>query len=70
MKLKVTEEGVLIAKQLLEGIEEVEIRQQQDLLIVVPISNEDPILQLGKQPIIDDSIDDASSDRDRYLYGA
>jgi hypothetical protein len=37
MKAKVTEQGLLIPKQFLEGIQEVEIRHQHGLLLIVPI---------------------------------
>ena len=66
MKTKVTEQGVLIPKKLLKGIEEVEIRKQDNMILVVPVSD-DPILQLGTHPITD-SIEDASENHDAYLY--
>jgi virulence-associated protein VagC len=68
MKAKVTEQGLLIPKQMLEGVEEVEIRKQQHVLIIVPVSDEDPIMELGRQPILD-AVNDASVNHDRYLYG-
>ena len=68
MRAKVTKRGVLIPKQFFEGIDEDEIRKEQDLILVVPIHADDPILELGKQPIIGD-VDDASVNHDRYLYG-
>lgn len=36
MKLKVTEQGVTIPKEFFEGIEEVEIRQENGCLVMVP----------------------------------
>jgi hypothetical protein len=68
MRSKVTEHGVLIPKMLLEGIDEVEIRKEQNVIVVVPVTADDPILGLGKQPITLD-VDDASVNHDRYLYG-
>lgn len=68
MRITVTEQGALIPKQLLEGVREVEIRNQQGILLVLPVVEGDPIFQLGKEPIID-SVDDASIHHDRYLYG-
>jgi hypothetical protein len=68
MKTKVTEDGVLIPKHLLEGVDEVEIRQEQNAILVLPITCEDPILELGQHPIVDD-VDDAAEHHDRYLYG-
>jgi hypothetical protein len=67
MRTKVTEHGVLIPKMLLEGIDEVEIRKERNVIIVMPVMADDPILDLGKQPVIID-VDDASANHDRYLY--
>ena len=66
MKTKVTEQGVIIPKKFLKGIKEVEIRKDDHLIVVVPIT-EDPILALGSQPITDD-ITDASENHDLYIY--
>jgi hypothetical protein len=68
MRTKVTENGVLIPKVWLEGIDEVEIRKEQNMIIVVPVQAEDPILNLGKQSILLDVEDEASLNHDRYLY--
>jgi hypothetical protein len=68
MRTKVTERGLLIPKHLLEGIGEVEILKGQDVLLIVPATDGDPILQLGTQPISDD-VGDASVNHDTYLYG-
>ena len=67
MRTKVTENGVLIPKGWLEGIDEVDIQKAQNMIIVVPVQAEDPILNLGKQPILLD-VEDASLNHDRYLY--
>ena len=67
MRTKVTENGVLIPKVWLEGIDEVEIHKEQNMIIVVPVQGDDPILDLGKQPISLD-VEDASLNHDRYLY--
>ncbi|MCM3900412.1 MAG: hypothetical protein ND866_01785 [Pyrinomonadaceae bacterium] len=67
MKTKVTEQGVVVPKKFLKGIKEVEIRKDDGVILVVPVS-EDPILALGSQPIADE-ITDASQHHDRYLYG-
>ena len=66
MKAKVTKEGVLVPKKLLKGIEEVEIRKENGLILVVPLTD-DPILQLGSAPV-EDEIEDASENHDRYIY--
>ncbi len=67
MKTKVTEQGVLIPKKLLKGIEEVEIRKENNHIVVVPIFD-DPILQIGKHPITDEA-EDVSENHDAYIYG-
>ena len=67
MRTKVTENGVLIPKGWLEGIDEVDIQQTQNIIIVVPVQADDPILNLGKQPTLLD-VEDASLNHDRYLY--
>jgi len=67
MRTKVTENGVLIPKEWLEGIDEVDIQQTQNMIIVVAVQADDPILTLGTQPILLD-VEDASLHHDRYLY--
>jgi hypothetical protein len=67
MKTKVTEQGITIPKRFLKGIKEVEIRKENNLVLVIPVMD-DPILQLGSQPI-DEPIDDASENHDAYIYG-
>ncbi len=69
MKTKVTEQGLLVPKELLEGFDEVEIRKEDHQLVIVPISSDDPILQLGTEPVLD-GVDDASDHHDRYIYRA
>ena len=91
MRTKVTDEGVVIPKELLTGITEVEIRRQNGIIVVVPsgeegaseastqnrlntarswveIPEDDPIYDLGKNPVTLD-ITDASENLDRYVYG-
>ena len=67
MRIKVTENGVLIPKMWLEGIDEVDIQQTPDMILVVPVRENDPILNLGKQPMLLD-VEDASINHDQYLY--
>ena len=69
MKAKVTKEGVVIPKEFLEGIDEVEIRKSDNLLVIVPTTKSDPILALGQHPV-DCGVSDASERHDRYLYGS
>jgi virulence-associated protein VagC len=67
MKVKVTEQGVTIPKQMLEGAQEVDIRQEEGRVVVEPIQAEDPIFGLGRAPVTCD-VSDASTQHDRYLY--
>ncbi len=68
MKAVVSEQGVLIPKEFFVGVKEVEILQEDQTIIIVPILSSDPIFQLGTEPVEDD-ITDASSNHDRYIYG-
>jgi virulence-associated protein VagC len=67
MRTGVTEQGVLVPKRLLEGTSEVEIRKENGVIVIVPLPSEDPILQLGRNPVDDDPAD-ASVEHDRYIY--
>ncbi|MBI4489065.1 MAG: hypothetical protein HY694_08255 [Deltaproteobacteria bacterium] len=69
MKAKVTEQGVIIPKTFLEGVEEVDIRKENGTIVVVPTSKHDPILDLGKHPVRCGA-PDASEHHDKYLYGS
>lgn len=69
MRVKVTEQGLVIPKELLEGIQEVEIRREDYQLILVPIPELDPIWNLGSNPI-DISITDGADKHDAYLSGS
>jgi virulence-associated protein VagC len=68
MKAIVSEQGLFIPRELLKGIQAVEIHKHQNVIVIVPIAEEDPILQLGKDPIVD-TIMDASVNHDHYIYG-
>lgn len=69
MKLKVTEQGVVIPKALLEGIDEIEIRQEDGQILLIPIFKIDPILELGKNPV-ECGVTDASEHHDKYLHNS
>ena len=66
MKARVTEEGVVVPKALLEGVDAVEIREEDGMILVVPLAA-DPILGLGSQPVESD-VTDASENHDAHLY--
>jgi hypothetical protein len=67
MRAKVTARGLLIPIELLKGVREVDIRQQADGILVVPVPSADPILQLGTSPVVVDE-HDAAENHDRYIY--
>ncbi|MEM9006077.1 MAG: hypothetical protein AAGE59_21440 [Cyanobacteria bacterium P01_F01_bin.86] len=67
MRAKVTEKGVMIPRELLEGIAEVEITSEDDRIVIVPAVKSDPILGLGKSPV-ECGAPDASVSHDRYLH--
>ena len=67
MKAKVTKQGLLIPKRFLEGIDEVEIHRENGSIIVTPIGSNDPVFNIGKNPI-DIDITDASVNHDHYIY--
>ena len=75
VRAKVTEEGVLIPKRLLQDVEEVEIRREGDSIVIVPqifggsAMKDDPIFKLGTNPV-NCGVTDASENLDRYLYVA
>ena len=66
MRTRVNESGLLIPKHLLEGFDEVEIRQEQQMITIVPMSG-DPIRKLGQAPL-NACETDASEHHDDYLY--
>lgn len=77
IKTKVTAQGVLIPRQLLEGIEEVEIKKENNMITIMPTeqgnsngsrSHLDPIWNLGENPV-ECGISDASEQHDKHLYG-
>ena len=68
MRTKVTDEGVVIPKELLTGITEVDIRKQNGIIVVVPLGKKDPIYDIGKNPV-KLGIPDASENLDKYVYG-
>ncbi len=68
MKTEVTEQGITIPKELLQGVKEVEIRKEKNYILVIPLSVEDPIFRFGKNSV-SDNVTDASVNHDEYIYG-
>ncbi len=44
MKVRVTEQGLMIPKELLEGIQEFEIRKENHQIVLIPTVEPDPML--------------------------
>lgn len=67
MRLKVTEQGIFIPKELLEGIEEVEVSRNNDVIFLTSTQQKQSIWEMGTNPVPCD-VDDASINHDKYLY--
>jgi virulence-associated protein VagC len=67
MKLPVTDQGLLIPKELLGKIDEVEVTIQGDRIIITPGKDHPSIWDLGSDPVECD-VTDAAINHDRYLY--
>jgi len=52
---------------MLEGIDEVEIKQQGNRIVIEPVLDEDPIFRIGRNPV-DGGVSDASVNLDKYIY--
>ena len=69
MKARVTEKGVVVPKDFFQGVEEVEIRKTDHVVVIVPTTKRNPILTLGQNPV-ECGAPDAAERHDRYLYGS
>ncbi len=72
MKVKVGENGVTVPRQMLGDAEEVEIRDENDRVVIEPVreakqKGPDPISKLGQDPV-SCGAEDASVNHDQYLY--
>jgi hypothetical protein len=67
MRTKVAENGITIPKELLEGITEVVIHKHNGIIVVMPVGVEDPIHNIGKNPV-KLGIRDASENLDKHIY--
>lgn len=66
MTAKVTEQGIVIPKEMLGMMDEVEIEKLNGIVVVRPITASDPLWDLGNDPVIED-ISDASVNHDQYI---
>ena len=67
MKLKVTEEGLLIPKSLLGEIQEVEVIKEQEKIIIKTNKQTPSIWDLGSNPV-ECNVTDGALNHDKYLY--
>lgn len=75
MIMKVTREGVTIPRRLFGEATEVDVRQEEERIVLVPVAEtetgippaaDDPIWEFGKNPV-DLGVTDASVNLDKYL---
>jgi virulence-associated protein VagC len=70
MKLKVTDSGVVIPRDMLPDVDEVDVRMEGGLVVLTPLRDaNDPIWEMGNDPVTV-GLPDASENHDRYLYQA
>jgi virulence-associated protein VagC len=70
MKLKVTDSGVVIPREMLPDVEEVDVQMEGGVVVLTPVRDaSDPIWEMGNDPVTL-GLADASENHDRYLYQA
>jgi hypothetical protein len=69
MKAKVTNRGLVIPREMLAGVEEVEIRKEDRCIVISLLPKSDPILALGKNPV-ECGAPNASEHHDSYIYSS
>lgn len=67
MRTQVTENGITIPRGMLEGVEEVEISRRGKTVVVTPVTDDDPIYRIGRNPV-KGGVSDASANLDKYIY--
>ena len=68
MKVKVTPAGIVIPREMLPDVDEVEVRIEGGVVVIVTArGNDDPILGLGRDPV-DCGVPDGAANHDEYLY--
>lgn len=68
MKLKVTDAGVVIPRDMLPDVEEVDVRMEDGVMILTPLQDaHDPLWEMGSDPV-SCGLPDASENHDRFLY--
>lgn len=67
MIARIDENGLLIPKQMLGDAKEAEIHTERGRIVVVLDPKDDPIWNLGKNPITID-VTDGAANHDKYIY--
>ncbi len=62
----ISEQGLLIPRDWLIGVEKVEIRRKDNMITIIPVEKDDPISKLGTKPV-SCGITDGSQEHDQYL---
>lgn len=70
MRLKVTDEGIVVPREILPDVAEVDVRVEDHVVIVTPVQNpaDDAVWEMGTDPV-DCGTPDGALNHDRYLYG-
>lgn len=67
MKIKVTDAGVVIPRNMLPDVDEVDVRVEGETVLLTPSRDDDLIWEMGSTPVTC-GLSDASTNHDRYLY--
>ena len=68
VRLQVTDAGVMIPREMLPNVTEVDVRQEGDVMVLTPLPDpNDPIWELGNHAV-PCGLPDASENHDRYIY--
>jgi hypothetical protein len=68
MKLKVTDSGVVVPRDMLPDVDEVDVRLEGDVVLLTPLrDDDDPLWQMGSDPVTC-GLPNASSNHDPHLY--
>jgi hypothetical protein len=68
VRLQVSDEGVVIPRDMLPNVKEVDVRKEGGVMVLTPLPDpDDPIWELGNDPVVC-GLPDASENHDRYIY--
>ena len=67
VRLQVSDEGVVIPREMLPNVKEVDVRKEGGVILTPLPDPDDPIWELGNDPVVC-GLPDASENHDRYIY--